>query len=152
MTQKLVHILLADDDKDDCLLFSEALGELYPHDEIQLSILHNGEELMQLLNQPELKLPDVLFLDLNMPLKNGFACLKEIRSKEHLQQLPVLIFTTAHDPDSIGLVYRDAAHYFIRKPNDFTALKNVVQLSLSLIAKNHFSLPQIDSFVLNDQI
>ena len=111
------NIILADDDEDDCLLFEEALKEIpLP---TQLSIVHTGNQLMTRLTQKKEKLPDVIFLDLNMPGKNGFACLKEIRLNSKLENLPVFIFSTAFDQDMINLVYKDAAHYYIRKPSEF---------------------------------
>ena len=70
------NILLADDDQDDCLLFKEALDELAIT--VQLTAVQNGEELMQLLNKAEI-LPDLMFLDLNMPRKNGMECLFAIK-------------------------------------------------------------------------
>ena len=67
------QILLADDDKNDQLLFKEALEELPVT--THLASVENGEQLMQLLNDGKELLPDILFLDLNMPRKNGFTCL-----------------------------------------------------------------------------
>src|SRR5688572_8171267 len=64
-----LHVLLADDDEDDRELFIEALHEVAP--QVKVSYVENGEELMQTLNNPSAKLPDIIFLDLNMPHKNG---------------------------------------------------------------------------------
>jgi len=85
-----LNLLLADDDWDDCALFREALEELPIA--AKLNIVHDGVQLMQLLHQNERILPDVLYLDLNMPRKNGFACLAEIKHNKRLSQLPVIIF------------------------------------------------------------
>lgn len=84
---KKLSIILADDDIDDCLFFTEALEELKIN--IQLKIVHDGEELMRQLALKNNKY-DVLFLDLNMPRKNGFECLQEIKSNEKLISLPVI--------------------------------------------------------------
>jgi PleD family two-component response regulator len=78
-----INILLADDDKDDTELFKEVLEEL-PFS-IQLETVYNGEQLMQVLNQEQKQLPDVLFLDLNMPRKSGLECFSEIKENEKLQ-------------------------------------------------------------------
>lgn len=98
------HILLADDDNDDCLLFKDALGDLPLA--THLTIVRDGEQLMLLLNAKE-ELPDVLFLDLNMPRRNGFDCLSEIKENEKLRSLPVIIFSTSFDPDIVNLVCRE---------------------------------------------
>jgi len=143
----VIHILLADDDEDDCLLFAEALKELpLP---AHLTTVYNGNQLMQRLTQEPTELPDVLFLDLNMPGKNGFACLKEIKLNIKMEKLPVFIFSTAYDEDILNLVFKDAAHYYIRKPVEFSQLKNVIQKALTLIAQKNISLPGKEDFVLS---
>ena len=143
---RVINILLADDDEDDCLFFEEALNELPLS--VQLTTVHNGEQLMQLLTSKKNKLPHVLFLDLNMPRKNGFVCLKEIKLNSRLENLPVFIFSTAFDQDILNLVYKDAAHYYIRKPAEFSQLKKVILEALTLISQKNFSLPGKDDFVL----
>jgi CheY-like chemotaxis protein len=80
-----LNILLADDDIDDCIFFKEAVEELLIP--TVFTIVHEGEQLMQLLTKEATDLPDVLFLDLNMPRKNGFECLSEIKDNKKLNQL-----------------------------------------------------------------
>jgi CheY-like chemotaxis protein len=116
------NILLADDDDDDRLLFTDVLRE-YSTD-LRLTFAHNGEHLMTLLRSGEL--PDVLFLDLNMPLKNGIECLEEIRGDEKLKDLPVVIFSTSSHPGTINQTYNIGAHLYVRKPNDFNALRKAI--------------------------
>ena len=70
-----IHLLLGDVDKDDCLFFEEALEELTLS--TRLTTVHNGEQLMQLLAKKTEQLPHVLFLDLNIPRKNGLECLSK---------------------------------------------------------------------------
>ena len=144
---KTRHILLADDDKDDQLLFKEALEELSLA--THLGTVQNGEHLMQLLNDEKEQLPDILFLDLNMPRKNGFTCLSEIRRTEKLKRLPVIIFTTSYEPDVVNLLYKKGAQYYIRKPNDFEQLKKVIYESLILTAQKDITQPSRESFELS---
>lgn len=141
-----LNVLLADDDKADCLLFKEALEELQVS--VKLTIVHDGEQLLKRLTRKGSKLPDVLFLDLNMPRKNGFASLGEIKRNDELQQIPVIIYSTANEQDKLKMVYRDAAHYYIRKPSEFSELKRVIYEALTLIAENKTSLPGEENFVL----
>jgi CheY-like chemotaxis protein len=140
------HILLADDDKDDLGLFGEILEEL-PF-AIELTVVHNGEQLMQFLNEKKDKLPDVLFLDLNMPRKNGFDCLTELKKDEKLKMLPVIIFTTSNEPSVINLLYKTGAHYYIRKPNNVVQLKVLIELALTLTAQPMVPQPPREKFVL----
>jgi CheY-like chemotaxis protein len=73
-SNKITRILLADDDEDDCILFQDVLNDLK---QFQLSIARNGIQAMQILFEQLSSLPDIIFLDLNMPLKNGFDCLQK---------------------------------------------------------------------------
>lgn len=117
------HILLADDDNDDCLLFKEALEELRLP--AKLTCVHNGEQLMQLLNKHEY-LPSLLFLDVNMPVKNGFASLTEIKSDEILKSIPVIIFSTSLEPNKMQWLYENGAQQCLIKPNKFSQLKDLI--------------------------
>lgn len=141
------HILLADDDKDDQLLFKEALEELSLS--TNLVVVQNGELLMQKLNDENEQLPDILFLDLNMPRKNGFTCLSEIKRTEKLKHLPVIIFTTSYEPEIVNLFYKKGAQFFIRKPNNFEELKKVIYKALTLTGQKDISQPSRDNFVLS---
>ena len=87
------NLLLADDDIDDCIFFKEVLEELPV--ESFLTTVKDGVELMKFLNTANL--PDVLFLDLNMPRKTGHECLSEIKKDQKLKHLPVIIFSTSFD-------------------------------------------------------
>ena len=84
MNNNTIHILLADDDEDDKLLFKEALDEL--SFSTQLSTVKNGQALMQLLTEKKEEFPDILFLDLVMPKKNGSDCLVEIKESEEMKK------------------------------------------------------------------
>ena len=141
-----LNIILAEDDFDDRLLFEEAIEELPVS--VQLNTFNNGDELMEWLNRKITKLPDVLFLDLNMPRKNGFATLGEIKRDPKFQDLPVIIFSTATNKEMINQVFKDAAHYYIRKPVHFWELKELIYKSLKLIADNETVLPAKKSFML----
>lgn len=144
--RRKLNIILAEDDQDDRLLFEEAIDELPVS--VQLNIFKNGEELMEWLTNKKTKLPDALFLDLNMPRKNGFAALGEIKRNIKLQDLPVIIFSTATNKEMIKQVFKDAAHYYIKKPSDFRELKELIYKSLKLIANKELDLPGKESFML----
>ena len=143
---KKINILLADDDNADCLLFKDALEELPIA--ANLTIVSNGEQLIEVLKKMKNNLPDVLFLDLNMPRKNGFASLGEIKRDTDLQNLPVIIFSTASELETVKKVFRDAAHYYICKPVDFSQLKKIIYEALTLITQKNISLPKEDKFMI----
>ncbi len=123
------HILLADDDEDDCLLFKDALAELQAS--AQLTTVGNGEKLMQLLTNSEL-LPDIIFMDMNMPRKSGLQCLLEIKANESLKDVPVVILSTSFEPNIMERLYQNGAQLCLKKPNEFTKLKEVIHSALSL--------------------
>lgn len=140
-----LHVLLADDDIDDCMLFEEALQEL-SHDTL-LSIVNDGEQLTDTLFRRKV-LPNVLFLDLNMPRKNGYECLREIASDEHTRNIPVIIISTSFDSEIVRSLYQIGAKYYIRKPEEFGKLKQVVSKGLSLIASSAPGNIAFNNFVL----
>ena len=143
---KQLDILLADDDLDDCLFFKEALEEMPVLTEF--TAVHDGEQLMQLLNETT-KLPHILFLDLNMPRKNGFECLTEIKQNKKLNALPVVIFSTSFEQEVVNRLYHNGAHFFIRKPSEFALFKKIILYTLTLIMLDNISKPTKENFVLN---
>ena len=146
MNTKHLHILLADDDKDDCLFFEEALAEMRVS--AILTAVHDGEELMQFLHTLSGTLPDILFLDQNMPRKNGFECLAQIKLNKKLRKLPVVIFSTSYEKEVVNLLYDNGAHYFIRKPSLFAQFKKIILYVLTLIAQEPVTKPAKENFVL----
>ncbi|HEX8037666.1 MAG TPA: response regulator [Chryseosolibacter sp.] len=117
------HILLAEDDADDRDLFIEALAALDPL--IRISTVEDGEELLDHLKQSQ-KIPDCIFLDLNMPKKNGKECLSEIKRDDRTRHIPVIIYTTSLNARDIDETFEKGALRFIRKPNSFKELTSVL--------------------------
>jgi len=147
---KPLNILLADDDTDDCIFFKEAVEELLLS--TQLTAVNDGEQLMKLLTNETNELPDVLFLDLNMPRKNGFECLSEIKGNQKLRQLPVIIFSTSFEQEVVNLLYKNGAQYFIRKPSEFSQFKKIIhQTFITLIIPQNILQPNRENFVLTVQ-
>jgi CheY-like chemotaxis protein len=144
--RRKLNIILAEDDFDDRLLFEEAIEELPVS--VHIKTFSNGDELMEWLTRNKSNLPDALFLDLNMPRKNGFATLSEIKRDGQLQDLPVIIFSTATNKEMIKQVFKDAAHYYIRKPVHFRELKELIYKSLKLVADKKINLPGSENFIL----
>lgn len=144
--KRQLHILLADDDEEDREIFAYAIKELSA--DIKMSVAVNGKELMAMLNDEERPLPDILFLDLNMPFKNGHECLKEIRSNNRLKKLPVIIYSTSSSNEYIDQTYMGGADYYLPKPDSFRDLKLIAENLFSLDWTAH-SKPAKDKFVLS---
>ena len=79
MVKEYMHIILADDDEDDRLFFTDAFEELKINTKVRT--YNDGAALMDYLNSEDALLPEILFLDLNMPKKNGIECLDEINNE-----------------------------------------------------------------------
>jgi CheY-like chemotaxis protein len=119
-----LHILLADDDEDDRLFFKEAFGEVKIKHEI--ATFNDGDMLMEYLNDTTNPLPDIIFLDLNMPRKSGLECLQEIRADKRLKNVSVAIYSTSSSNQDIEQTFITGANVYIKKPNDYNALKKVI--------------------------
>jgi CheY-like chemotaxis protein len=122
-------ILLAEDDADDRMFFEDVLKEVNPG--TNLVMADDGVELMNVLDETVPPPPDVIFLDLNMPRKNGFECLKEIRQTDKLKEIPVIIFSTTDNAHAIDTTYSLGANFFMRKPRSFDLLKKAIESVLS---------------------
>ena len=138
-------ILLADDDADDCMLFKSALDEFCIS--IKLVSVHDGEAAMKWLNTNE-QLPNIIFLDMNMPCKNGAECLAEIKEIERLKNIPVVIISTSLDEHMIKSLYENGATWYIKKPHLFSHLKSLVAQVINLVKKGNSPLSTLDKFVL----
>jgi CheY-like chemotaxis protein len=90
-----------------------------------------------------------MLLDLAMPVKDGFECLKEIKKSKKLKSLPVVIFSSSSFPGAINQVYQDGAHLYIRKPDDFLNFKRALHYVLAVNWKSDLSRPPREEFVLD---
>jgi CheY-like chemotaxis protein len=144
-----IKILLAEDDKDDRFFFEEALKGISISTEI--NTVNDGVQLMDYLATISVNMPDMLFLDLSMPRKNGFECLLEIKENIKLRSIYVIMFSTLYprdviyESDIIKRLYSMGAQDYIRKPNDFSKFKDVIQLAISraIKVKYHMSLEKM---------
>ncbi len=145
--KKIINILLADDDKDDRYFFARALKSLPIL--TKLDTVEDGEQLINYLTENKAKLPDILFLDINMPRKNGNECLIEIKSNKDINYFPVIMYSTSLKDTVAEMLFQNGAHYYLRK-GDFKDLVNHLQLVLTMLQGKNFQRPSIEEFVLND--
>lgn len=143
---KAISILLADDDRDDCFFFKNALSKLSIP--TKFHIVEDGERLIKYLSANTNNLPEVLFLDFNMPRKNGAECLREIKRNPKLKSLPVIIYSTSLHEAIADDLYEEGAHYFAHK-SGLTELTNVLERVLTMIKENKFGRPVRSKFVLS---
>jgi len=138
MSDRAITIFYTDDDKDDIAIFQDAVAEAGR--EINLVVKFDGGDLLHLLKNPPPS-PAMVFLDWNMPGKNGDEVLKEIRKTESLRNIPVLIFTTSSASENIAAARRLGANMYITKPNSFQGIVEIIRDCLGIDWKN-FSDPE----------
>ena len=123
------QILLADDDEDDRLFFEEALEDLKVESKIE--IFEDGHYLMEYIQDNNPDIPNIIFLDLNMPLKSGRDCLRELKKSNNTENTVIAIYSTSSSNSDIESTYKDGASLYIKKPNSFSDLKKVLQQVIS---------------------
>ncbi|MBP1225478.1 response regulator [Flavobacterium sp. 1355] len=119
---KYKNILQIDDDYDDCDFFSEALREV---SEAAYTSIHNPVQALQQLSNKVIE-PDLIFLDINMPYMNGIDVLTEIKKKDVLKNIPVIIFSTSIPSEIKNKIKTLGAMDCLIKPNEFNALKKIL--------------------------
>lgn len=141
--KKNTHILFSDDDTDDALLFTQAADLMASP--ILLSFAEDGEQLMRYLSKE--MLPDMIFLDLNMPVKNGMECLGEIRRDKKLDWLPVIVYTTSDNRKDVDTCYDLRANLYVVKPTTFESIIKTLKKVLTIDFKKQ-PFPSREKFLL----
>lgn len=118
------QILLIDDDRDDAELFKEALMEI--NSSIRFQHYEDSKQGLKTLLEKHNDLPDLIFLDINMPVTSGWQCLKEFKKTDHLKNIPVIMFTTSSQPKEKEMAKELGAADFISKPSEYKTLKEML--------------------------
>jgi CheY-like chemotaxis protein len=124
---KYKSILLIDDDEDDQVIFMTGIREVCRN--IICKCAFNAKEALESLENGELS-PEVIFLDLNMPIMNGQQFLSEIKKRKPLSQIPVIIFTTSSNKSTVDDMLNLGASNFITKPGRYEELITILKESL----------------------
>ena len=127
-------ILLIDDDEDDQLIFIDAIKEVNPG-LVCLAADNGGDAYLQL--ESSSPAPSLIFLDLNMPVMNGFEFLERIKKSDRFKNIPVVIYTTSDSPLDKKNTIDAGAVLFFTKTADFKLLKR----KLTEILQNDFYTP-----------
>ena len=128
------NVVLADDDRDNGLLFKLILNQVDPSK--RLTIVKDGEELLRYLSR---QIPDLLFLDLNMPCKNGIECLQEIRLNLQLKDLPIVVYSSSSHMTDIQKSYLHKADLYMVKPFNSIHLKNALESILKMEWRKNYT-------------
>lgn len=117
-------IILTDDDEDDRDFFKMAVES--NNMSYNLLMFPDGKSLLDYLVKSEVILSHIIFLDINMPILNGYEVLNLIRQLFTPQQLPVVMYTTSNSDDDRKKSLKEGANMFLLKPNDFKELKAMI--------------------------
>lgn len=142
--EQVQSVLMAEDDDDDFVLFSDVIRDLSL--KVFLTRAENGEVLMRILHE---KVPDMLFLDILMPCKNGKDCLHEIRSNRKFDELPIIVYTSLQDFETIEFCYRKGTNLFVYKPQTYADLVKTIERIFAMNWKKVRYYPTLSNYVLN---
>lgn len=131
MRETLLNVFLADDDSDDRTFFSDALREIPISSKI--FEFNNGVDLMADLISETIEKPDVIFLDLKMPMMDGFECLADIRELVKYANTPVIIYSTSYHPKEIVRLKEMGASLYLQKPSSYNQLKTLLHKCLRYV-------------------
>lgn len=142
--ETLTRVLLTENDDDDYLIFTLAIKETNLG--VTLTRAETGDELFTLLNK---NIPDILFLDIQIPCRDGRQCLREIRSQSRYDNLPVILYTSLNDAQTIEYTFREGGNLYVIKPSSITQLTEVLKRILTINWKTTLYFPAKSDFVLN---
>ncbi|RUA28036.1 MAG: response regulator [Bacteroidetes bacterium] len=137
---KSIHILLVEDNEGDIVLTQEAFEDSKIIN--SMDIAKNGKEALDMLFQNQgyekFKEPDLVLLDINLPIKSGHEVLKELKSNNQKKHIPVIILTTSSSQKDIEMAYQNHANCYITKPveiNDFLeAISTIEQFWFNIVS------------------
>jgi len=144
MKNSSINILIADDDKDDVSMLAEALQNILPSSH-SISKPDGLAALNYIKSSDHL---DLVFLDLNMPLRNGIDCLKDISIHNLLPNTPIVIYSTSKNEEHINIAYEYGAAFYIVKPESFIELSKIIKRAITILGKPKSERVDKSNFVL----
>lgn len=145
ISHRTTNIVLADDDEDDFLFLKSAAEQ--SSSPVRVSHVLNWLELLRFLNR--LPLPEILFLDLNMPVKNGLECLELLRAEKKYDNLSIFIYSTSNSQKDIDEAYRLGANFYIVKPSSQVAITKLIEKICSMDKEKLLEKPEKDKFMFS---
>lgn len=134
MNPKVTKFLLADDDRDDREMFSEALAALDP--EIVCEGVEDGRAALNLLSTYKPEYPNIIFVDINMPVMNGWDLLRNLKKDEKYQEIPVVVYSTSSTQKDREIAQDLGANCFVTKPDSFKLVKSMLEVVITHLHEN----------------
>jgi CheY-like chemotaxis protein len=139
-----LHIVLADDDMDDSFIFNAAVEQ--SNHPIKLTVTEDGQKLLNYLESETL--PDIIFLDINMPFRNGIECLATIRANKKFDKVPVVMYSTTNNKLNVEACYDGGATLYVVKPNTFEEVDRMVKKICSKDWVSNMQVPPKEQFLV----
>ncbi|TDH20853.1 response regulator [Segetibacter sp. 3557_3] len=143
-TNKISHIVMADDDEDDFEFFRSAAEKACRP--LKVSHAANWIELTRYLDREPM--PDLVFLDLNMPVKNGLECLQLIRADRKYDGVGVFIYSTSSAKKDIEDTYKHNANHYIVKPDKYEEISRLVETICEMDAETLKERPEKSNYIM----
>lgn len=140
-----LRILLIEDDIDDYMFFREAITETGVSVDLKTATRCNN--ILETLSLTSGQLPDIIFLDLHMPMVSGNECLRTIRQVADMNQIPVVIYSTSASSSDIEDTFASGANMYLTKPSSFQLLVRALKNILLTDWKKHTSERSRNKFV-----
>ncbi|WP_029268406.1 response regulator [Flavobacterium sp. KJJ] len=142
-----IRVILTDDDQDDRDFFADAVEGI--HLNFPIEFCKNGLELLNRLNDKTLFIPDIIFLDLNMPVMSGFETLQQIRGDILFKNIPVIaIYSTSATEEGVKNTFMLGANAYIVKPTNFNDLKKLLKKVIETDWKEKLEHSEFESFII----
>lgn len=138
-------VVLAEDDKDDVLIFELAVERA----RILINLRHavDGDELFLLLKEA---IPDIIFLDINIPCKDGVTCIAEIRQNPEFNHVPVIMYTSYNHSQKIEASYKNGANFYLLKTESIAELAENLKRIFTVEWKRYMYYPPINQFIVGN--
>ena len=141
------NVFLADDDEDDIDLFKQAALDVCP--DMEITAVTDGSKLIDRLEVASPPKPDCIFIDINMPKMDGFACINALKKKKEFKNIPVIVYSTSGMQSDISKMYAAGADLYITKPMNFVGLKGILEKVCNLEFNADYVRTSFSNFHLN---
>jgi len=146
-TTDKIKVVLVDDDEDDRMLFGDAFSELNINSE--LWTFENGLKFLEYVDTPKADIPDLIFLDLNMPIMGGIKTLEILRRCDKYKRVPIAILSTSKNASDVEITLARGADIYIIKPSSLSQLKKILGEVVKIQWQNLAYPLNRDNFVLS---
>lgn len=146
MNREYLSVILVDDDEGNRIVFKKILKELKIG--VKIQSFGNGENLMEYLNSQEAVVPEILFMNYNISMKNSLECLSEIKTDFRFDNMVTAVYAENLSESEIEDVFVNGANVFIKKKEDYSAMKKVLSEVITINWQYYTSGLNRDNFIM----